>query len=307
MKSGLIFLLAVPFLICKLFAQTTPIKDSIPCCSIEKLSKKTSITIGSRYAFISTINEPSLSNYHANGFTAYAIINTGSWKGFELSGGGAFLLNINSSDLTEKDAVTKQSNRYEIGLFDVSNYSKKQFFKTETLFLKYAFKKFKAMAGNFALDSPYINPQDGRLRPTFEQGIWLNFDPKSGLIFEGGWLIGISPRSTSKWYSIGNSLGLYPQGVSTTGKKGQYQGLQHSEGIGLLGISKTFKNNLDIKFWNQYVDNIFNSTLIQMEYKVPVYAFKAMAGIQYHYQQKQAMEEMKFPNWLIMKIKILRK
>ena len=59
-----------------------------------------------------------------------------------MKGGGFFIFNIGSSDLSKADLTTKQINRYEIGLFDIENASNKNDIdRLEELYLKYNFKK----------------------------------------------------------------------------------------------------------------------------------------------------------------------
>jgi hypothetical protein len=52
------------------------------------------------------------------------------------------------------------------------------------------------MVGKINLNTPFLNPQDGRMRPTIEEGVWLSIKESKKIGFNGGWIWKISPRST---------------------------------------------------------------------------------------------------------------
>ena len=71
--------------------------------------------------------------------------------------------------------------------------------------------------------SPFINAQDGRLRPTYIQGaifaygheflpLRLNVSTRLGVANQ--FLV----RGSNEWCSINQSVGIYPSGVNTVGK-----------------------------------------------------------------------------------------
>lgn len=155
----------------------------------------------------------------------------------------------------------------------------------EELSLSYHKKWFYAQAGRIELNTPYINPQDGRMRPTVEEGIWVELKPFKKLQFNTGYLTSISPKSTVKFFSISNSIGLYPQGVQTNGEKADYADHQQSDGVGLVQIIYKPNDALTLQFFNLYVDNIFNTSMLQAEY-FPKGEIAPVLGIQYHYQHR---------------------
>lgn len=71
---------------------------------------------------------------------------------------------------------------------------------------------------------PYINPQDGALRPGMQQALTAEWRPAAGFSLTGGWIFGFAPRSTVAWYTVARTFGLFPAGISTSGKKAVYLG-----------------------------------------------------------------------------------
>ncbi|MBL7924231.1 MAG: OprD family outer membrane porin, partial [Bacteroidia bacterium] len=116
----------------------------------------------------------------------------------------------------------------------------------------------------------FINRQDGRMRGTIEEGVWMEMNEIRKLRVEAGWIWKISPRSTVAWYEVEKSYGVYPSGVSETGVKSSYAGHIRSEGVGLLGLSWSPAKNVQFQFWEQYAENVFNTALFRSDWKVPV-------------------------------------
>ncbi len=224
-----------------------------------------------RSYFMTTDNTGALSDYYAWAVGGWLHFHTATWRGFSLGASGAFNFNLLSSDLGRPDSVTGAVNRYEIGLFDVENpYNRRDLHRLEELWLRYQWRKSYLTIGQQLLQSPFINHQDGRMRPTAESGIWLTWKEWSGLQIEGGWLWRISPRSTVRWYSVGESIGLYPRGLNPDGTASGYAGNLNSRGIGLLGVTFGRIEHLKLQLWNQYVENIFNTLFLQADYKRPL-------------------------------------
>lgn len=219
---------------------------------------------------IVTNNAPGLSDYHANATGGGIKYETAPFKHFQLGISGFFVFNTGSSDLTKPDEVTKQLSRYETSLFDIENPSNKNDIdRLEELYLKYSFKNMYLIYGKQLINTPFINMQDSRMRPTEVQGIWGKFNG-SKITIEGGYLYKISPRSTVKWYGTGESIGIYSTGVNSDGSKAEYAGNVKSSGIALLGITREIASNLKIQIWEQYVENIFSTIIVQLDYSLPL-------------------------------------
>ncbi len=248
------------------FAQS----DSLPkkVTSLQDVFLRGQLHARFRYYGMATINDGALKDYYANGVGAGLKYETADFHGFSMGIGGSFTYNLASSDLATPDPLTGQQNRYEIGLFDVSDPANKtNLFRLEELYLKYNFKAGTIKLGKQLLNTPFINPQDGRMRPTFEDGLYATFKAGSKTTIEGGYLYGISPRSTVRWYNVGQSIGYYPQGVNPDGTRSNYLNNTQSNGIGLIGLTHILLPGVTVQLWDQYADNLFNTALLQINYK----------------------------------------
>lgn len=221
-----------------------------------------------RYFFMATDNKEGLTDYYANAAGGGIKFETGRFKNFQAGVSGFFVYNIGSSDLSVPDSKTKQMNRYETGLFDIEDPSnKKDLDRLEELYIKYHFKNNHITLGKQLINTPFINLQDGRMRPTEVEGIWTEINSLKNIKIQIGYLYGISPRSTVKWYNVAESIGIYPSGLSTTGTKSAYAGNLDSKGILLTGVFAQLTEEIKLQFWNQYTENIFNSALLQIDYE----------------------------------------
>ncbi|MBK7149909.1 MAG: outer membrane porin, OprD family [Bacteroidetes bacterium] len=108
------------------------------------------------------------------------------------------------------------------------------------------------------------------MRSTMEEGAWVEVNEVKNLKLQGGWIWRISPRSTVKWYTVGNSMGIYPQGLNEWGAKNNYAGHIRSAGVGLLGITYSPVKQLQLQAWNQFTENVFNTVLLQADANIPV-------------------------------------
>ncbi|RTZ06295.1 hypothetical protein [Flavobacterium sp. GSP6] len=178
-----------------------------------------------RYFFMSTNNESGLSDYYANAVGGGVKFETAKFHNFQFGVSGYYIYDIGSSDFSKKDPVTNLSNRYEVALFDFQNVSSKgNLSRLEELFLKYNYKNSNVTLGKQLLNTSFINLQDGRMRPTEVDGIWIDFNELKKTKINVGYLYGISPRSTMKYFRIAESIGIYPTGVNPDGTKSDYAG-----------------------------------------------------------------------------------
>ena len=236
-----------------------------------------------RYFFMASDNKPGLTDYYANAIGGGIKYETAPYKGFQLAVGGFFIFNIGSSDLTKADPVTKQYNRYEIGLFDIRNpANKNNIAKLEELYLKYGWKQSRVVLGKQMINTPFINLQDGRMRPTEVGGIYGEVNDIKNTKIEGGFIYEVSPRSTVQWFTVAASMGVNPQGLNTEGEKSDYAGNLKSKGIALLGITHNTSKKFTFKLWDVFVQNIFNTAFLQTDFYYPLNADnKLTAGLQY--------------------------
>ncbi|HSN62298.1 MAG TPA: OprD family outer membrane porin, partial [Ferruginibacter sp.] len=219
-----------------------------------------------RYFLMATDNQPGLTDYYANAAGGGIRYETALFHGFQFAVSGFYTFNIGSSDLSKADTTTGQFNRYEIALFDVNDpNNKKDIDRLEELYLKYQYKNLSVTAGRQLLNTPFINLQDGRMRPTGVEGIWMELNEEKKLKIQGGLLYAVSPRGTTKWYDIGESLGIYPSGVNTDGAKSMYSNNINSKALALIGINLKAGKKLNLQAWDVYTENVFNTAMLQAD------------------------------------------
>jgi|ERR1051326_3075810 hypothetical protein len=216
-----------------------------------------------RSFFMATDNQSPLNDYYAWGNAAALGVTSGKWKGFRFSAGGAVIYNTVSSDLAKADPLGGSASRYETELFDITDPANKApLFRFEHLTLSYSYKKFYISAGRDIPRTPFINGQDGRLRPGVAEGIFFGLQRCGNVEFSGGWIERMSPRSTVKFYEVPNSIGIYPQGTSYYGGRSQYHNNLSSAGI-FYGMLRYYFRGSKLNLSDFYADNIFNTAMLE--------------------------------------------
>jgi hypothetical protein len=213
----------------------------------------------SRLYFMATDNAASLSDYHGLGFGAGIGYKTPTYKGFSAGMSGFFILNAYSSDFTIPDSITQNPNRYELGLFDVTDpENKSNLYRLEDLWVKYKKDHLNLRYGQFVPNYLFINPQDGRMSPTMTRGFEGNWkNEKSNLML--AYIHGFSPRSTVKWYNVSETFGIYPSGRATDGSPSDYKGNIHSKGVLLVELNQKIQGQSSIKLGSMTVLDVFQT------------------------------------------------
>lgn len=261
------FLLALHVcLVATAYAQQNSAKPVADTATLLHAIKNGQLTGDFRYFFSATDNSHQLTDYYAHAAGGALRYESGKFHGFNFGVNLSYVFNISSSDLSAPDSTTKQFNRYEIGLFDVTDPSnKRDITRLDELFIGYSRGPSYIRLGRQVINTPFINPQDGRMRPTAVEGAWVVFNHIPQLHLEAGWLYAISPRSTTDWYHGGASVGLYPSGITPSGKKSDYKGNISSSGVGLFGISYKMTKHLSLSLNNLLFDNVMNTAMLQAD------------------------------------------
>ena len=223
-----------------------------------------------RFFTMSTINEAQLTDYFASAFGLGLGYSSPSFKGFQFRTSAFYVQGLYNSELNSADPTSGASNRYEIGLFDVANPTARSIFRMEELYLQYKAENSYVRLGRQLLNTPFINPQDGRMSPTFVQGLYGNLQLSPRWNIEGGWLNRMAPRSTSRWYGVGESMGFYPQGLRPSGQASNYFSNIESRGVGIFGVHFRPNSKIQISAWNHFVENVLNIGLVQLNGSFPI-------------------------------------
>ena len=234
--------------------------------SISTLIKAGQFHVYARNFFMSTFNEGQLKDDYAMASGAGLRFLTKNWKGFEAGMSGYFIFRIAASGIENPDPATGQNNRYEMGLFDIQNpKNTSNLDRLEELYLRYKWGKYNHLEfGRIHINTPFVNPQHGRMRPTLQKGAWFRIaENQKKVQLHGGYIFGVSPRSTVEWFSMSETIGLYPSGVDVFGKKSNYAGNIESHGLALLhGQLNLEKAKFHV--WNGYLENIMNTAICEV-------------------------------------------
>jgi hypothetical protein len=281
-NAGLLFLFI--FFTIKAFSQVdSSYKDTAIKSIVEPKGK---ISGQMRFFFMATDNHPPFTDYYAHAISAEAKYERGFGRNFRFASGASATYNISSSDLARPDSFAKRPDRYEVQLFDLRYPKRKTSYRLEEFYVQAALANGMIRLGSQLINTPFINPQDGRMRPTFVSGIYTTLLFSSTNV-QGGWIGAILPRSISGWYSAGSSIGLNPQGINSDGTASNYGGHLTSKGIFLLGISRSFLPGFKLKLWEQYVDKIFNTAMLQIDLEHKFWdKAKFLSSLQYTNQVK---------------------
>jgi hypothetical protein len=210
-------------------------------------------------------NAPGLRDTYGNALAVALRYETGQWRGFRLVLGGSVVYKIAGSDLAQPDPFTGAPDRYVLGLYEVTDPSRTQHLaRLEELALQYQRGRFKATLGKQLLAIPWLNPQDGRMRPSFFEGLWLEVPLGKKAQVMGGFIYRASPRSTTGWYGVARSMGTYPTGVNPDGSRSGYANHLTSQGLGILGGHYRLGGRHRLTGWHWWPQNIYRLSMLQL-------------------------------------------
>lgn len=216
-----------------------------------------------RTYYMTTLNKGNLKNFSAlasGGKIKYEFL---FHKKLEIGAALYNSTNLGIQDLTVPDETTGKLSRYEEGLFNRLDLRNDAVFLLGELYLKYKLPKHEFTIGRMKINTPLVNPEDGRMIPTLVQGIWYRHKTQKNHTIQLGILNQIAPRSTGRFYGIGESIGTYPEGRSITGENNQYGRNTDSDYVILFNSDIKVTEHLRLDVWNFYVDNIFNTTYLK--------------------------------------------
>ncbi|MFN4299103.1 MAG: OprD family outer membrane porin [Thermaurantimonas sp.] len=240
-----------------------------------------------RYFYSHTDNNGLLSDYFAKAFGGGFKYESAPYKNFQYGLGGFYIFNLHSSPLDRLDSLSNKGSRYELELFDITDpRNRHEMDRLEEFYIKYNFgKKSSLKVGRQLINTPFINLQDGRMRPTAIQGIWSEINEFESFSVDAGIFNSISPRSTISVYKIGESIGLFPQGFDETGHPNHYHDHVKAQYVALAGLLYHPKKYLQISNWHMLIDNVMYSTFVQADAFTPTRfgnLFSAVQGIFQH-------------------------
>ncbi|WP_149302861.1 OprD family outer membrane porin [Pareuzebyella sediminis] len=212
-----------------------------------------------RTYYMNTLNKGELKDFSALATGGKIAYTYKFHKKFELGSSLYNSTNLGWQDLTLPDRTTGKGSRYEEGLFDRLYPEKDAVFLLGELYATYTLPKHQFKIGRMKINTPLINPEDGRMIPTLVQGFWYTHKLYDLNRFQFGVLHQIAPRSTGEFFGIGESIGTYPVGRNELGQASLYSGNTRSDYIWILNTNFKLGPEVRVDLWNYYVNNVFNS------------------------------------------------
>ncbi|MCA6078802.1 OprD family outer membrane porin [Fulvivirga sedimenti] len=247
--SNLLILLALPVM---LSAQSVrPAKDSVRSYGVLSGEWRT--------FYMATVNKDSLKDFQALATGGYIRYAYHIRDRFEIAGGLYTSFNLNIQDLEVPDPATGRPSRYESGLFDVNDLGDRSVFIIGELYGVYSWKNGHIKAGRMKTKTPFVNGQDGRMIPTFVQGAYFYHKPVPQLDYTIGIYNEIGPRSTGKFFGIGESIGQYPAGRNPDGSPSRYKDNTQSDFMIMSDVNWRPATNFRVRLVDYHIDNTFHS------------------------------------------------
>jgi hypothetical protein len=216
---------------------------------------------------MNTINKDSLKDFTAlatGGKLKYTFTLSNHWK----VGAAVYTtVNFGLQDLRIPDPTTGRLSRYEEGLFNRLDLDNDVVMLLGEFYVSFKNGNHTAQLGRMKRNTPLINPQDGRMIPTLVQGLWYTYERGILKRFQFGLLNELAPRSTGRFYGIGESIGTYPMGRNVQGQPSNYFGNTHSDFILLWNTKVALLKNVQVDLWNYYVNNIYNTVYLKTSYR----------------------------------------
>jgi hypothetical protein len=241
---------------------------------------------------MATVNQADFPDYYAIGMGGGLAYFSPVIKNFQVGMSGFIIYNLASTHLGPQPPF---ANRYEIGLFDVEDPDNHgDLDRLEDLYVRYYFSQAThshIQVGKFHLKTPLVNLQDGRMRPNLQEGAWMELNQLQAIKVRGGVIWKTSPRGTTKWYTIGESIGVYPGGRATNGERAEYAGHVHTRYLGIGNIEVNPSKQLNYQLWNYYAGDLFNMMLNQLEWKKKQETHTWKISAQYLWQRSLFTDE----------------
>lgn len=245
-----------------------PHRDSLKQDSrLFDIMRKGHLTGRFRQYNMATVNDGAPQDFHAIAFGGVLGYASERWKGLQFRMAAGFTFDLNSSTFQDPDPITGQFSRYEIGLFDVTDPTRVEDLSYLHEFqLNYVSKsgRHRTVFGKQELNTPFLNPQDGRMHPTLFEGIWQRSRIGKKTEVQGGWLYRVAPRGTSMWYHVEESTHVYPTGRNILGQPSEHGDHQRSLGIFAAHVEQRLAEKVSLAVWDLYVENMFNTLMAQV-------------------------------------------
>lgn len=112
------------------------------------------------------------------------------------------------------------------------------------------------------VETPFVNPQDSRLKPSAFQGLWLDWNEGHRFELNAGVFNKVSPRSTTEWVYISESIGLYDHYQN----EGTASPINRDINLWILGGHIKLNENTRFHNWQYYINQYSYVNFNQFEW-----------------------------------------
>lgn len=236
-------------------------------------------------------NQHPLYDYHATAIGGKLIYQTPS--SYPLKGTIGFytshFVHDNINSLSIEPRASNRNSRYAVGLVDSTDFDAKSVTGIGEASISYHYAISSISLGRMKLDTPFVNPQDGRMIPTLVQGLWSKHSLNPYWNVQAGYINAFWNRNTPEWKSVENSLGYgYEMGNSALSSTtpGNYYNNTSSNGLFIANIRYTPNDNLQLDVWDYYLENIFNLAYTEASFTYTYGLIELTHALQYLYQNQ---------------------
>jgi hypothetical protein len=233
---------------------------------------------------MATVNQGALSDYNTLAVGGGVGYYSADFKGFRFGLSGFLSSQVFENNIRQRDPITGGGNRYEITLYDITDIEHtSNLGRLEDLYIAYRKKGFDVTFGRQRVNTPLLNEQDNRMRHNQFSGLTLAYQQKRWKAMAGLYSQ-VMIRGTVDWFTIEESLGVYPVGQNAQGSPSGYHNNINSKGVGVLGLTYTSAEQIKIQAWNYTADRVFNLTMLQADGSLKWKRAKWVLGLQGIYQ-----------------------
>jgi hypothetical protein len=209
-------------------------------------------------------------------------------------------LSQRSNLLDQPTALDSQLNkpiRYETSLVDSLHPKQQELALLGEIFLAYQNPHFLVQIGRILPKSALVNPQDGRMLPTFVQGAFSQWQALPTFQLSAAIYDRIAPRNTGGFFEVGSSIGSYPQGVNALGKPNQNLDQLSAQALIIAGLDWQILKQLQYQAQFYQITGLQNTYFQEIQSHLPKDRFLISLGIMHLFQQGIASKD----TWWISK------
>jgi hypothetical protein len=263
--------------------------------SLSRLFKKSgTFKVQIRNFSMATINRGDFPDYYALAAGGRLSYSSPVVRNFQAGATGLAIYKLAASSFLPAPPFR---NRYELGLFDVSDPGHSNGLgRMEECYLRYYFsthQRSRIQLGRFRLATPLVNLQDSRMGPSVQAGVWAEHSEWERLRFKAGWIWKTSPRGTVRWYRVEDSFGIFSRGRAIDGSQASYAGHISTPGIAIASVTIHPFEKLEVQLWNYWIPDLFTTSFVKagIEHR----SAKASWQLGFQYLQQNSLYEGGLP------------